>query len=1475
MSEITGDARLYSAGALVSSAVSIVGKELKSGQYDKITVASSGVAIANDVEINAQIVASAGGSASRTTVGSNGALHIYSGGSVRDTRVKQSGYLGIGDGAFASNTYIDYAGALTVWSGGVVNSNTIDTYGAIILSSGAVAEYSVINSGGGLHVYSGAVASNTTVNQGGFFGVGLGATTYNTSVGYGGALTVWGGGVVNDNVIDTYGAIILSSGAVANSSIINSDGGLHVYSGAQAYNTTVKQGGFFGVGLGATTYNTSVGFGGALTVWSGGVVNSNTIDTYGAIILLTGAKANSTTVLANGGLHIYDGAVAENTIIDEGATLGVGLGGYLGQVVQKQNSTLTLYEGAMLGGINSFAGSISVTGGVNATGSVIELNLCNRLPETTRCIDNIDMIYGASYKVVADKSQAAGTYTLSSNAGAFDQSVMVVLGNTQSNISVGETIVIGMLQFALYKSGADLCFSVSHLETPNYVEFYNNGILVQSVPSAAGWTIGAGQTANFVDAAGGSISNFTVLAEGTVALSLGGSADTITVNGGYFETTRSARATNVTVQNGFAVAASSGTVSQVTVNSGSLIAEEGGRALRNSVQTGGWIVASSHGYAEDSVVGNGGYAEVKGAGTFNRTTLNNLGVMFVGKGGVASDTTVTSGATMRLYQDGRANGVVLQEKGALLEVDCGASVDNLTFSAGAAGLTAELGSGTNIRGNSAGAAFEIADGKASGLDWKGNVINVSSGIDLFLNLQSGGLVDASVLSAGHIQVSAGGAANNNQLHYFAQLNVSSGGSATGNSVDSEAEIYVFGGRLSNTTVNQDGYVWIASEGIAEHTTVNSGGRFDVGSDGGNGGLASDTTVLSGGYFQVISGTSSTATRVCNGGTMVVDTGKANDIRMETGAGLYVKYTGVVSDVTMDGGTIKLFRAGKVASVTVNAGEVHATSDYDPDERNLEKDRQKFISSAALYRDGAVIQSAAMKGGAMFLSAGAEVESLQMTGGLTYLLGGRISQLEQSSGSVAVSSGAVDAWTMSGSGCYGEVQNTVISSLKLQGTLVVKSGAGVDIAQTLGDASLYISGGNVNSWTVGSGRYCEMSGGTLGSAAVAGDGVLIISAGSITTPLQMTDGQVHLRGGRISQLKQTGGGAFASSGAIDAWTMTDGCYGEILGGVVSSVAVSGTGALHMNGGKVTSLSQGATHTDLHINGGTVTSLSAGKYLDISSAAIGTLNHKQQAGNLLIQSGTTVDSLVQGTGNNVTVTAAAITDWTIGSGCYDVVNGGSIGNCSVGGTLEIKQATDFGSAKVTGSGILALNAASTLTGSLEFDLTGVSSRTSVMVQNLDKNGCGTTAYSIALSSGQASGTYSLASGAAAFDKSVSITVGTTNIGTVNVGGNFAYGSINGTLFLDTNELKLDLSNSSYSSPLSEMFPESVSASFGGDLLEFENGEELHSAASESFTDMLDFDADPGAGSLAGSLLAGPAGSLFGNETEKTVSPLFAFA
>ena len=397
---------------LVSSSTVINDQTLSGSGNNQMRVASGGKVQNTIINSSGSLYISAGGSASQTTINAGGALHVYSGAKVINTTVNRGGYLGIGNGAVAEQNTIGTYGSLTVWGGGAVKTNTINSRGAIILSKGAAANDTVINPGGALHVYSGASASKITVNAGGYLGIGNGAVATETTIANGGSLTVWGGGVVNTNTINSRGAITLSKGAVANDTVINPGGALHVYSGAKTSKTTVNAGGYLGIGNGATASGTTIANGGSLTVWGGGVVNTNTINYRGKIILSSGAVARNTTQLAGGELHIYRGAVASDSVIKTGAHLGIGGGGKVHCTSEEYGAKMIFYSGAVLSGENQWGGTVSVLGKLEAQGAFISLDITNRKGSDSAIIDNIGLIYGASWGINLAEDQQLGKYIL-------------------------------------------------------------------------------------------------------------------------------------------------------------------------------------------------------------------------------------------------------------------------------------------------------------------------------------------------------------------------------------------------------------------------------------------------------------------------------------------------------------------------------------------------------------------------------------------------------------------------------------------------------------------------------------------------------------------------------------------------------------------------------------------------------------------------------------------------------------------------------------------------------------------------------------------------------------------------------------------------------------------------------------------------------------------------------------------------------
>ena len=1313
------ETKLYSSGAIVSSGLALTGKTIKAGENELLEVSSGGTVIKSVLSSGGTINVLVGGYASHAEICAAGGLHVYSGAYVKEVTVKQNGYLGVGNGAVASYTTIDYAGELRVYGGGYVDNNIINTYGAILLLNGATAVSTTINANGGLHVYSGAKASNTIVNQNGLFGVGLGATVYNTTIGYGGQTIIWGGGRAENSDIGTYGAIILSSGAVADTTIVNSLGGLHVYSGAVAENTVVKQGGFFGVGLGAVTYNTTIDYAGELKVWSGGVVNGNNIDTYGAIILLNGAVASDTTIQALGGLHIYEGATAYNTIISAGATLGIGLGGHLSTAKQKYDAKLIFYDGSILSGKNHFGGTVTVTGNVSANGAEIVFDLSDRSAADGYIIDNIARFTGASFTVASNSVQLPGVYNLAKGAASFSQSITIEQSGASRSLSVGQRVSIGDNVYALNKTNDSLTLTITREEKERVI-LMKNWVTQYSSSSASNIVISKSGEYDFAEVNGGTLTVTEVGSGGIVSITNGGHASDISITeGGYVEVVQRATADIVDIVSGYCCVSTDGVVSQVTIDApAALLLENRGRA--SQVTVSGTLSVTAETVASGVTVASNGKMFVQMRGSADDITVQSGGVVMVDPKGSAANIEIENDGFVHVSAGGSLDSVIVHSGGSL-ETEVNTTINNIQMDANAAGLNADIGKGTYLNGTSGGVAFNIEDGIASGLDWKGHVVNVSHGIDLFLILKSGGEVKDSVLSAGHILASSGSLVSQTGLHYYAQLNVYSGAVATNNNLDSEAEIYVHGGVIYDTTVNADGYVWVSLSGSAYRTTVNAGGRFDIGSDGGCGGFASGTEVFSSGYFQVLSGTSACQTVVHRGGTMVIDTGVATDTKLSgPGCGLIVKYCGLASNTTIDSSAnLLLYRAGVARDIVVNGGYIYVDGDVDSGELNLEKDREKFYSSAKLYQDDAVISNTILNAGAIYLSSGGAASNTTLkTGNLIISSGGKADGVIASAGTISVLNG-------------GMIQNVEITG----GYLDLSSKASLVSGYVKGTVGLLIAGGvqasnlNVDESVVVNLTYdrtAELSG-KIGDTAYSGtNGVLD------NFTLNKGDNLTVLSGASISNLTNNNGFVTLSAGAhgenvningsiagirVDRTASIDGLLlangaGATLNGSVSSLQICSSSIAYAGSSAFISGADVSSGASLYGSAGAVlknTNLGSGATMLIGSAgtADGTIVNNGNvfvqgqrganavlyhttlnAGAIYLSSGGAASNTTLKTGNLI-ISSGGKADGVIASaGTISVLNGGMIQNVEItGGYLDLSANAAFAGGTVGGSaGIL---------------------------------------------------------------------------------------------------------------------------------------------------------------------------------------------
>ena len=299
---------------------------------------------------------------------------------------------------------------------------------------------------------------------------------------------------------------------------------------------------------------------------------------------------------------------------------------------------------------------------------------------------------------------------------------------------------------------------------------------------------------------------------------------------------------------------SGGTANQTTVNSGGdLFVLIGGTANQTTVNSDGHMWVSIDGVAKSTTV-NGGYLYLSSGGVVSGTTVNSGGYIYVSSGGVASGTTV-NGGYLYLSSGGTALNIVWTPcVGKVMVVD-GASATFVSHYKGC-----YYGSGNILLSN--------------GMTLDNKIVSGS------MYVFNSGIASSTIVNnGGHVYVSSGGVANSITVDSGGSLSVSSGGTATGIIVSSGGtfrltvapETYIHGSMsdsnfemknafISGYTLNINCDLSVSSGGVANSTTVNSGGNLHV-----DGGVASGTTVNSGGSLYVSSGGVASGTTVNSGG----------------------------------------------------------------------------------------------------------------------------------------------------------------------------------------------------------------------------------------------------------------------------------------------------------------------------------------------------------------------------------------------------------------------------------------------------------------------------------------------------------------------------------------------------------------------------------------------------------------------------------
>ena len=288
--------------------------------------------------------------------------------------------------------------------------------------------------------------------------------------------------------------------------------------------------------------------------------------------------------------------------------------------------------------------------------------------------------------------------------------------------------------------------------------------------------------------------------------------------------------------------------------------------------------------------------------------LNNNDTMNVLAGGWADNTTVNTGATLKVSSGGTA---------WLTELNGG----RMIVSSGGSSWEADVNAN----------ALFIVSGKPKRVEYTrvnslGSMIVSSNGQADYTIIKSGGrMVVSNYGSAFSTTVSAGGTmtvmkdAVGSGVSVGGQLTVSGSGRASNTNIYGDGRADVYGSAwFFNNTVSSGGMAYIHDGGWASDTRLSDNGKLIVLENGS----AHTNRISSGGKMYISSGGSATSNTVLSGGTMVVSQGGSMGYGNTVSSGGSVVLYGSAGEIlTQKGGTVSLRSGATVTSLTNKGGEI--------------------------------------------------------------------------------------------------------------------------------------------------------------------------------------------------------------------------------------------------------------------------------------------------------------------------------------------------------------------------------------------------------------------------------------------------------------------------------------------------------------------------------------------------------------------------
>ena len=1154
------------------------------------TVVSSGITSDGITLENDSMTILDGGIANNTTISSDGILYIFSGGIARDIILSQrnweGGSLFVNNGGMAINVTVEGYCNVKVSSGGIISSATIYPDGAMDVSGGGTIRDILIDYYGQVYVWNASVY-NTVVNSGGILitnGYADGIV-----ISKGAQLQVEGGTVTNIVWTPCEGRVSVMPGAGTIVTYASQYSGVY-YGSANQLVSNVQILESHSVGSSERMYIMSGGTASHISgsgsgwfeiaIWDGGVMNDAVISS-GMVEISSGGIANDVS-LQYGDIWISSGGVANSVFVNASSWLFVESGG----------TATNVFWTPCVGTIEAYDGGVSFAPGQH---SGVYYGSNNQLLSNAMEMSSKTIGAGASMFVMQDgvarqtNVNGSGSLYVYENGFAEDTTVNSNGGlRIMSGGNVTRTSIFG--GWGTVAKGGSASHTVLYNSGRLYVEDGGKAASVD-VKSGGSISVSSGGTATNINAASGAFLGLSI-APDTYAQG--------TYNDSAFE-----------VKNAF--------ISGVTIAYGSIQVSSGGSAESVTLNKG-WVYSWDGGVANNTTI-NGGWFSIRG-GEARNTTVNSGGSVGIYSGGKLTGKAVfNNGAKISAYDGGILDFDLTQ-----ITPGESALVNNLSLIQGTPTYTITV-SGTQMNGDyilaEGASAFNStisvvkSDGELLGNLNTGTTLTVSF-VDYTLSLNEGSLIlsvleDEPVISSG-IVVSGG------------TRIVSSGELYQGTFVDSSGILEVAsGGRTRDTHIGSDYYYdyydyynqpilgeeIVSSGGYAQDTIAINGTQTVYG-------LASGT-VLSGmeywdyyyyygptyvmGYQNIESGGTAIATRISSGAQGVGSSGVAIDTEMFYGSQVIVS-GGVARNTWMNGGNQYVMNGGMASGNIINGGWHYVSAGGSV--------CQETISGGYQYFYGSGCDIDIIGGYISILSPWGNVQKVQLHSGASiYVSGGTVTNLLQESGGHLV----VDFKN------YGYVQgsnqyNSILLNSRIASGFVYYSGAvqNVESGGTMLDPILFSgailnvkSTGLVSGGVVAANGYMYVSNGAMVSnATINSDGCVIVAEGSAT-------GITVLKGGNVVA-DFNGHIAGTSDGSTFSIQATNTTEDFIVLSGYSQIVDQGKTALRTSvksrGCQIVSSGGSATGTDIAYGGSQIArsggvannTLIRGGYMEITTGAI---------------------------------------------------------------------------------------------------------------------------------------------------------------------------------------------------------------------------------------------------------------------------------